>query len=142
MMTAIECALLTSSPPQSVPQVKLLKCVVDGTVVDISFNMAGGLATLTFLEEVRQALVLLKMLVGVACLLCYDNNLLHLQVSCVLEQVRPLSTTCEACFCTACCRYDFSFCSWRHVAMQRACDSDQSRSFPNIFNAGRGFLNI
>ena len=37
------------------PQVKLLKCVVDGIVVDISFNQLGGMLTLAFLEEVGGA---------------------------------------------------------------------------------------
>jgi hypothetical protein len=32
-------------------QVKLLKCLVDNIVVDISFNQLGGLFTLNFLEE-------------------------------------------------------------------------------------------
>lgn len=35
-------------------QVKLLKCLVDNIVVDISFNQLGGLCTLNFLEEVDQ----------------------------------------------------------------------------------------
>jgi hypothetical protein len=33
-------------------QVKLLKCLVDNIVVDISFNQIGGLCTLTFLESI------------------------------------------------------------------------------------------
>jgi|LauGreSBDMM110SN_4_FD.fasta_scaffold116935_1 hypothetical protein len=33
-------------------QVKLLKCLVDNVVVDISFNQIGGLCTLTFLESI------------------------------------------------------------------------------------------
>jgi predicted nucleotidyltransferase len=33
--------------------VKLLKCVVDGIVVDVSVNQFGGLSTLAFLEEVN-----------------------------------------------------------------------------------------
>ena len=33
-------------------QVKLLKCLVDNIVVDISFNQLGGLCTLAFLEEI------------------------------------------------------------------------------------------
>lgn len=33
-------------------QVKLLKCLVDDIVVDISFETLGGLATVTFLESV------------------------------------------------------------------------------------------
>jgi hypothetical protein len=37
------------------PQVKLLKCLVDGIVVDVSFNQLGGLFTLSFLEEVDMA---------------------------------------------------------------------------------------
>lgn len=35
------------------PQVKLLKCLVDNIVVDISFNQMGGLITLNFLEEIN-----------------------------------------------------------------------------------------
>lgn len=34
-------------------QVKLLKCLVDNIVVDISFNQMGGLVTLNFLEEIN-----------------------------------------------------------------------------------------
>jgi hypothetical protein len=33
--------------------VKLLKCLVDNIVVDISFNQMGGLITLNFLEEIN-----------------------------------------------------------------------------------------
>ncbi|KAL5698595.1 hypothetical protein ACHQM5_029613 [Ranunculus cassubicifolius] len=33
-------------------QVKLVKCLVENIVVDISFNQLGGLCTLCFLEEV------------------------------------------------------------------------------------------
>jgi hypothetical protein len=33
-------------------EVKLMKCIADGMVVDISANQFGGLATLGFLEEV------------------------------------------------------------------------------------------
>jgi hypothetical protein len=36
--------------------VKLLKCLVDGIVVDVSFNQLGGLFTLNFLEEVDLAI--------------------------------------------------------------------------------------
>ena len=32
-------------------QVRLLKCLVDNIVVDISFNQLGGLCTLAFLEN-------------------------------------------------------------------------------------------
>lgn len=32
---------------------KLLKCLVDNIVVDISFNQMGGLITLNFLEEIN-----------------------------------------------------------------------------------------
>ncbi|XP_011041798.1 PREDICTED: uncharacterized protein LOC105137670 [Populus euphratica] len=35
-------------------EVKLIKCIVQNTVVDISFNQLGGLCTLCFLEEVDQ----------------------------------------------------------------------------------------
>ena len=33
-------------------QVKIIKCIVENIVVDISFNQVGGLCTLCFLEEV------------------------------------------------------------------------------------------
>lgn len=33
-------------------QVKLVKCIVQNIVVDISFNQLGGLCTLCFLEKV------------------------------------------------------------------------------------------
>lgn len=33
-------------------QVKLVKCLVQNIVVDISFNQLGGLSTLCFLEKV------------------------------------------------------------------------------------------
>ena len=35
-------------------QVKLVKCIVQDIVVDISFNQLGGLSTLCFLEKVLQ----------------------------------------------------------------------------------------
>ena len=34
-------------------EVRLMKCIADGMVVDISANQFGGLATLGFLEEVE-----------------------------------------------------------------------------------------
>lgn len=34
-------------------QVKLVKCIVQNMVVDISFNQLGGLSTLCFLEQVN-----------------------------------------------------------------------------------------
>lgn len=34
-------------------QVKIIKCLVENIVVDISFNQLGGLCTLCFLEEVN-----------------------------------------------------------------------------------------
>ncbi|CAN6464516.1 unnamed protein product [Victoria cruziana] len=34
-------------------EVKIIKCLVENIVVDISFNQLGGLCTLCFLEEVR-----------------------------------------------------------------------------------------
>jgi hypothetical protein len=43
--------LLAAPPAVSPLQVKLLKCLVDNIVVDISFNQLGGLFTLNFLEE-------------------------------------------------------------------------------------------
>ncbi len=46
LYSALHCAVRVS------PQVKLLKCLVDDIVVDISFNQFGGLCTLNFLEEV------------------------------------------------------------------------------------------
>lgn len=33
-------------------QVKLVKCIVQDIVVDVSFNQIGGLCTLCFLEQV------------------------------------------------------------------------------------------
>lgn len=36
-------------------QVKIIKCLVENIVVDISFNQLGGLCTLCFLEEVSAA---------------------------------------------------------------------------------------
>jgi hypothetical protein len=51
-------------------QVKLIKCLVDNIVVDISFNQVGGLCTLSFLEQVC---LLFK---STECLL-YANNLLE-----------------------------------------------------------------
>jgi len=38
------------------PQVKLLKCLVDNLVVDVSFNQLGGLCALNFLEEINRNL--------------------------------------------------------------------------------------
>ena len=37
-------------------QVKLLKCLVDNLVVDVSFNQLGGLCALNFLEEINRNL--------------------------------------------------------------------------------------
>lgn len=37
-------------------QVKIIKCLVENIVVDISFNQLGGLCTLCFLDEVREYL--------------------------------------------------------------------------------------
>jgi hypothetical protein len=51
-------------------QVKLIKCLVDNIVVDISFNQVGGLCTLSFLEQVC---LLFK---STECLL-YANDLLE-----------------------------------------------------------------
>lgn len=34
-------------------QVKLVKCLVQNIVIDISFNQMGGLCTLCFLEQVK-----------------------------------------------------------------------------------------
>ena len=44
------------NPTPQTTQVKLLKCVVDDVVVDVSFNQLGGLVTLNFLESVDAAL--------------------------------------------------------------------------------------
>lgn len=49
------CSLHGRAHPQSLHacmQVRLLKCLVDNIVVDISFNSCGGLCTLAFLENV------------------------------------------------------------------------------------------
>lgn len=35
-------------------QVKIIKCVIDNLVMDISFNQVGGVSTLCFLELVRE----------------------------------------------------------------------------------------
>lgn len=40
-------------PSLTLPQVKLLKCLVDNLVVDVSFNQMGGLFTYAFLEDVN-----------------------------------------------------------------------------------------
>jgi hypothetical protein len=42
--------------PFPVIQVKLLKCLVDNLVVDVSFNQLGGLCALNFLEEINRSL--------------------------------------------------------------------------------------
>ena len=39
-------------------QVKIIKCLVENIVVDISFNQLGGLCTLCFLEEVSITIIL------------------------------------------------------------------------------------
>lgn len=50
-------ALGTTAPRPPPPcQVKLLKCLVDNIVVDISFNQLGGLCTLMFLEEIDRVI--------------------------------------------------------------------------------------
>lgn len=50
-------------------QVKIIKCLVDNIVVDISFNQLGGLCTLCFLEEVCSYILVI---------LLYDGNLYEL----------------------------------------------------------------
>lgn len=41
-------------------QVKIIKCLVENIVVDISFNQVGGLCTLCFLDEVSCTISFLK----------------------------------------------------------------------------------
>jgi hypothetical protein len=45
-------ALVEFHDPCEELQVKIVKCLVENIVVDISFNQIGGLCTLCFLEEV------------------------------------------------------------------------------------------
>ena len=55
-MKNVRCLLVQHVKPTETPilllQVKIIKCLVDNIVVDISFNQLGGLCTLCFLEEV------------------------------------------------------------------------------------------
>jgi hypothetical protein len=71
-------------------QVKLLKCLVDNIVVDISFDTLGGLCTVAFLESIdrhigkehlfKRSIILVsaQFLTASACGTCYR---LHEQVA-------------------------------------------------------------
>ena len=60
LMASVWCSETTCSvrsgashqPEVSLLQVKLLKCLVDNIVVDISFETLGGLCTVAFLESI------------------------------------------------------------------------------------------
>lgn len=49
-------------------QVKLVKCIIQNIVVDISFNQLGGLCTLCFLEKVACLIHILLLLSDSQCL--------------------------------------------------------------------------
>lgn len=61
-------------------QVKIIKCLVENIVVDISFNQLGGLCTLCFLEEVNGASKnrnLVKCNFAVTnCLVCFCRSII------------------------------------------------------------------
>lgn len=75
-------------------QVKLVKCMVQNLVVDISVNQIGGLCTLCFLEQVRDALINLMIIHLIVKFLslpikmktgsCF-NHILFLCFSCNME---------------------------------------------------------
>lgn len=54
LLEVFSICLLFSSTYQFVVQVKIIKCLIENIVVDISFNQLGGLCTLCFLDEVNQ----------------------------------------------------------------------------------------
>jgi len=61
-------------------EVKLLKCLVDNLVVDVSFNQLGGLCALNFLEEINRNLqpdhMLKKSIILVKAWCYYESRLL------------------------------------------------------------------
>ncbi|KAJ0770228.1 putative polymerase, nucleotidyl transferase domain, Nucleotidyltransferase superfamily [Helianthus annuus] len=69
-------------------QVKIIKCLVENIVVDISFNELGGLCTLCFLEEVDHLISLVENIVvdisfnqlGGLCTLCFLEEVSVMQV--------------------------------------------------------------
>ena len=75
-------------------QVKLLKCLVDNIVVDISFETLGGLCTVAFLESIDRHIkgqhLFKRSVILVSC--CVDKssvNLVHtLQSDFVVTQVK------------------------------------------------------
>ncbi|KAJ0928165.1 putative polymerase, nucleotidyl transferase domain, Nucleotidyltransferase superfamily [Helianthus annuus] len=69
-------------------EVKIIKCLVENIVVDISFNELGGLCTLCFLEEVDHLISLVENIVvdisfnqlGGLCTLCFLEEVSVMQV--------------------------------------------------------------
>jgi DNA polymerase sigma len=64
-------------------EVRLLKCLVDNIVVDISFNQIGGLCTLKFLEHIDKLVTkdhLFKRSIILVGLLAWHGNMKHFPV--------------------------------------------------------------
>ena len=65
-------------------QVKLLKCLVDNIVVDISFETLGGLCTVAFLESIDRHIKgqhLFKR--SVILVSCFDQKFYHTLTPCI-----------------------------------------------------------
>lgn len=61
-------------------QVRLVKCMIDNIVVDISFNQLGGICTYGFLERVNNELIpnhLFKMSIILVSLVLRRDRLWH-----------------------------------------------------------------
>jgi hypothetical protein len=87
------------------PQVKLLKCLVDNIVVDISFNQIGGLITLNFLEEInslisnnnifKRSIILVRIPLAVAAAAAAAASWIFTPAACTW-QMRDRATCCCA----------------------------------------------
>lgn len=62
-------------------QVKLLKCLVDNIVVDISFDMLGGISTVCFLESIDR-FIRKEHLFKRSIILVNSHHVLHACLSC------------------------------------------------------------
>ena len=60
---------------------KLLKCLVDNIVVDISFDMLGGISTVCFLESIDR-FIRKEHLFKRSIILVSSLNLLHARLAC------------------------------------------------------------
>lgn len=74
------CAILRNFDKHYVFQVKLVRCIVQNIVVDISFNQSGGLSTLCFLEHVDRQIgknhLLKRSILLIKCWCYYESRIL------------------------------------------------------------------